>query len=211
MKQFVLNLTQVLLFLMVTSCAQYFPLSPSDSPRDIQNSGFIIGSIEELSTGGFPDNVVFYYRRFDAEGQGGIGTGFIYTDQENVFTELGGKKRGGVFLVELPPGQYGINNYNIFNFGTAYVPISPILANFMVHKNRVTYIGSINIKMYPEQMYPEPDSVRINKFELVEINIIDKYDRDLPLLLKNYRFLSGMNVDKNIIKLKADRGGHRQF
>ncbi len=166
------------------------------------DSGLIIGSAT-LGEGNRWYEASFRFH-FSEAGEpdifGGRGGGFISAFPYNSLmrrTEPSDFKNatGTVFAITLAPGDYVFDNWDLDNGSTAILyPVNPKPLKFTVRKGEATYIG--NLHMY---LRTGRSLAGIRVVADGRPAILDRSERDIPLLLQRYPNIKRQDIDVRII------------
>jgi len=103
------------------------------------------------------------------------------------------KGLGFVNAIVLPAGKYEVWNYSTY-CGVISYGMDGISVPFEVTAGQASYLGEIQYR------HEFNESLGIGGFDGSSVRVVDKMERDLPLLLERYSFLS----DYEIVPLAAD-------
>ncbi|WP_282610342.1 hypothetical protein [Pelagibius sp. Alg239-R121] len=102
---------------------------------------------------------------------------------------------GTLFAISLTPGNYILEGWNIDSGTDAVVrPPDPKPLTFQVHQGKATYIGNLHMFVRIGQ---SPQGVTV--ISGAQPVIIDKSERDIPLLLQRYRNIKREDIEVYII------------
>ena len=166
------------------------------------DTGLIIGSAT-LGEGNhwYAASFRFHYSRAgEPDIFGGKGRGFISAFPYNSLmrrTEPSDFKNatGTVFAIPLAPGNYVFDKWDLDNGATAMIhPVNPLPLKFTVRKGEATYIGNLHMHLHAGRTLPGIGVIGSGRPA-----ILDRSERDIPLLLQRYPNIKRQDIDVRII------------
>lgn len=190
----------LLTFLLLSGCLTHFPIEPRTAPADLRANGIVVGSFEEISESDLPMSSHFFIRDvLTNEVSARVSSDDFTQDNKEIQFPSTEKYRGGVFVLELPPGVYTFSNFNIVTYAaSAYRSSKLNFGRIRVKANQVSYIGSLDLYMSPGK-----NALGMNEFISNVVGFQDEYSRDVNLIRKNFPFLKNKEIKNQTIQYKS--------
>ncbi|HEY6382939.1 MAG TPA: hypothetical protein VIY07_14175 [Pseudolabrys sp.] len=149
------------------------------------NAGVVTGSI--TYAGSFSGYSVLYRALTGADAgriQTGQGALLIPYIPKGDVSLLG--TRGELFAVELPAGEYEFYSWSVGSGFADVRPTSPFSVTFIVIPGKVMYVGNFHFRQTASMGLTVTG---------VQVDYVDRAERDLPLLSKKYPTLAAAGID----------------
>ena len=173
-------LSCTLCLILLTACKSTSNIKNDYKLRANSSSGVLIASIEYVGKySGYSVRLsdMPYTKSWSI--QFGDGMALIPIPPKGDFSEYGSK--GELFAIELKPGDYQIDGWNVFSGYATISPLSPISIKFRIEPGKATYIGNFT--------FTQTDSLGLTVTG-VSVSYSNKYERDKDVLTEKYPFLT---------------------
>ncbi|WP_163936990.1 hypothetical protein [Paraferrimonas sp. SM1919] len=177
-----------LLLLCLTGCASTKTIKESYSLNDKSGNGVLISSVS--NRGGYSGYSVFYRgisNGISGNIKFGEGVALLPIPPKGDFSHL--NRKGEVFAVELPAGNYKVWRWGVSSGHVFLKPIVPIAIEFKVEPGKATYIGNFD--------FIQTDSMGLTVTG-VEVNYSDQSQIDLDIVSKKYPNLDAKSIIKGV-------------
>ncbi len=106
-------------------------------------------------------------------------------------------KKGELFAIELPSGEYQIDEWNVFSGYATISPVTPISIEFKIEPGKATYIGNFN--------FTQTDSLGLTVTG-VEVTYSDNFEEDSVVLGMKFPNINTNNILMGISPNTSLRG-----
>lgn len=127
--------------------------------------------------------------------QFGEGMALIPIPPKGDFSEYG--RKGELFAIELAPGEYQVERWNVYSGYATISPLSPISIKFKIEPGKATYIGNFT--------FTQTDSLGLTVTG-VDVTYSNKFLRDKEVLAKKYPNITTESVMLGIAPKTRIRG-----